>query len=89
MQTERGRAVALRACSGCHGVEPGVDSPNPRSPAFAGSEMQHTAGLEGRVASLTRSGHYAMPPVSLSSGDLADLMAYIGALGDAGTAPMR
>jgi mono/diheme cytochrome c family protein len=42
--------------------------------------MQHTAGLEGRVAELTRTGHYEMPPVRLSPGEVADVTAYIESL---------
>lgn len=79
---ERGHAVALRLCAACHAVEPGGVSPRPRAVGFASREMQHMAGLEGRVAALTRQGHYGMPPVALSAGQADDIVAYIGSLGD-------
>lgn len=77
----RGRVVAQRQCGACHAVEPGAVSPRGRAPAFASLEMQHTAGLEGRVDALTRQGHYGMPPVKLTPGEVADLVAYIASLG--------
>jgi len=77
---ERGRAVAQGACSACHAVAPGAASPRARAPAFASIEMAHTAGLEGRVAALTRTGHYEMPPVKLTPGQVADVVAYIASL---------
>jgi mono/diheme cytochrome c family protein len=43
--------------------------------------MRHTAGLEGRVADLTRLGHYGMPPVKLSPQQVRDIVAYIESLG--------
>jgi mono/diheme cytochrome c family protein len=77
---ERGHEVARRACAGCHAVEPGGVSPRPRAPAFGSLEMRHTAGLEGRVADLTRLGHYSMPPLRLSPQEVSDLVAYIESL---------
>ena len=76
----RGLQVARTACARCHAVEPGGVSPQVRAPGFASREMQHTAGLDGRVADLTRSGHYGMPPVPLSPGQVADVVAYIESL---------
>ena len=76
----RGRRVAEAACSACHAVKPGDASAAPRAPAFATLEMRHTAGIEGRVAGLARSGHYGMPPVQLDPGQAADLVAYIESL---------
>jgi len=77
---ERGRAVAQAACSACHAVAPGASSPRARAPTFASVEMAHTAGLEGRVSELTRTGHYEMPPVKLTPGQVADVVAYIESL---------
>ena len=76
----RGHAVAVRLCAACHAVEPGGVSLRPRAVAFASREMQHVAGLEGRVAALTRDGHYGMPPVALSAQQADDVVAYIGSL---------
>lgn len=77
----RGHATAQRACASCHAVEPGgAASPRDRAVPFASLEMRHTVGLEGRLADLTRRGHYGMPPVALDAGELADLQAYIESL---------
>lgn len=77
----RGLETARRHCAACHAVEPaGGVSPRERAPAFASLEMRHTASLEGRVADLTRLGHYGMPPVSLSADQVLDLVAYINSL---------
>jgi cytochrome c len=76
----RGHKIALAACSACHAVERAGVSANPQAPAFASLEMQHTAGLEGRVSELTRTGHYAMPPIALGPGQANDLVAYIASL---------
>ena len=77
---ERGHQVARVSCASCHAVEARTDSPVVRAPAFASREMQHTAGLAGRMADLTRRGHYGMPPVALSPEQVADLLAYIESL---------
>lgn len=74
----RGHDTARRACAACHAVErAGGDSPVPRAVPFASLEMRHTVGLEGRLADLTRKGHYGMPPVALTASEVADLRAYI------------
>ena len=77
---ERGHAVAERACEACHAVEPGGVSRKALAPAFGSLEMRHTAGLEGRVAALTRLGHYGMPPVRLTPQEVSDLVVYIDSL---------
>ena len=77
----RGGVTAQRSCAACHAVAKGDgDSAAPRAVPFASLEMRHTVGLEGRLADLTREGHYGMPPVALSAGELADLQAYIESL---------
>jgi mono/diheme cytochrome c family protein len=77
---QRGHTLATRTCAACHAVEPGAATPSGAPPAFASREMQHVAGLEGRVETLTREGHHAMPPQTLTPGEVADLVAYIGSL---------
>ena len=77
---DRGHQTAQRACAACHAVEPGGVSPRARAPAFASLEMRHTAGLEGRVADLTRHGHYAMPTVPLTPEQARDIVIYIESL---------
>jgi len=76
----RGHAVAQQLCAACHAVEPGGASPRPAAPPFASLEMRHTAGLQGRVADLTRNGHCDMPRIHLRDEDVADLVAYIASL---------
>ena len=77
----RGHDTAQRACAACHAVEKaGGDNPVTRAVPFASREMRHTVGLEGRLTDLTRDGHYGMPPVALSAGELDDLRTYIESL---------
>lgn len=76
----RGREVAKAKCAACHAVPPVVRSPNPAAPGFGSLEMRHTAGLEGRLATLTRKGHYGMPPIKLRPQEVQDLLAYIESL---------
>lgn len=78
--TAKGHSVAQAACAACHAIEPGRDSPHPKAPGFGSLEMRHTASLDGRVAQLTREGHYGMAPVSLTPGELSDLLSYMGSL---------
>lgn len=80
----RGEVVAARVCAACHAMGAGADSASPRAPGFASVEMQHTAGLPGRVADLTRTGHYGMPPVALTPQEVSDVVAYIESLGGSG-----
>lgn len=77
---ERGHVAARQICAACHEVEPNRTAPRGAAPAFASREMQHMAGLEGRVATLTREGHYAMPPQNLTAQQVSDLVAYIEGL---------
>ncbi len=75
-----GLQVARRACAGCHSVEGDADSRQAKAPPFTSQELEHVAALEGRVEMLTRQGHYGMPAVSLTAGEIADLKAYIASL---------
>lgn len=78
---ERGHDTARRACASCHAVEPGGgDSPVARAVPFASLELRHTVGVDGRLADITRKGHYGMPPVALTTAEMADLRAYIDSL---------
>lgn len=76
----RGRDLARHSCAACHAVEPGRLSPVPKAAPFASREMQHVAGLEGRLADLTSKGHYGMPPQRLDDRQVRDLLAYIESL---------
>ncbi len=76
----RGRDLAREVCAACHAVEPGRTSPMAKAAPFASREMQHVAGLEGRLAALATGGHYGMPPQPLSEQQVRDLLAYIESL---------
>lgn len=77
----RGEAVARRVCAACHAMGFGGESPSPRAAPLGSVEMRHTAGLPDRVADLTRTGHYGMPPLRLSAQEVSDVVAYIESLG--------
>jgi len=76
----RGRDFARSACASCHAVERDRTSPTPRAPPFGSREMQHVAGLQGRLSELTARGHYGMPPQALTDQQVRDLLAYIESL---------
>ena len=76
----RGHVLAERICGACHAVARDQTSRDPKAPAFASVEMQHTAGLEGRLNDLTRLGHKGMPPLTLKAAEVQDLLAYIDSL---------
>jgi len=75
-----GHRLAMRHCAACHAIAPGDTGQRGRAPAFASAEMRHTAGLDGRVAALTRLGHYGMPPIPLRADEVSDLVNYIASL---------
>jgi len=76
----RGHELARQVCASCHAVEPGGTSPEPRAAPLASRDMRHVAGIEGRLARLTREGHYGMPPQALTDEQVRDLLAYIESL---------
>lgn len=77
---KRGRELAQSACAACHAIERGGTSPNPKAAPLASRDMRHVAGIEGRLARLTREGHYSMPPQALTDDQIRDLLAYIESL---------
>jgi mono/diheme cytochrome c family protein len=76
----RGHEIARRACAACHAVESDGKSPRAAAPTFRSREMRHTAALDGRVADLTRQGHYEMPVIRLRPDQIRDLVTYIQSL---------
>jgi mono/diheme cytochrome c family protein len=84
---ERGHATARQICAACHEVEPGKAGSRGAAPAFASREMQHLSGLDGRIETLTRLGHHAMPPQHLTAEQVTDLVAYIDSLKPTGGEP--
>jgi cytochrome c len=78
----RGQQFAQRACAGCHAVAGRDASPNAVAPAFASIRMRHTEiGLERSLQQIAREGHGEMPPIYMTSAEMADIIAYIEALG--------
>lgn len=76
----RGRRVAMESCASCHVVsqgQSGREVARRGAPDFDDPGFIHTAALPGRLANLTRLGHYVMPPRGLSQGQLDDLLAFI------------
>jgi mono/diheme cytochrome c family protein len=79
---ERGRHLAERDCATCHAIDAGAKSPNASAPPFAAVRLRfNPIALEKRMAPMPSQGHFAMPPRTLSSGDVEDLTAYIQSLG--------
>ena len=73
----RGRAIAIRWCSGCHVVTPGQGRGSDSVPTFAeikGAKRFDEARLS---AFLSAPPHSRMPNLSLSRSEIADLVAYI------------
>lgn len=85
---ERGMQFAVRSCAGCHAVGGGGHSANAVAPPFASVRMRHTAiGLERSLAQISREGHGEMPPIYMTSAEMADLVAFIESLEPVAEAP--
>ena len=85
---ERGQQFVLRACAGCHAEASGGASPNAVAPAFASIIMRYTAvSLERSLAEIAREGHGEMPPIYMTSAEMADIVAYIESVEPAAEAP--
>lgn len=78
---ERGHAITMRTCAGCHAVGRTDVSPMPDAPAFRDVVRQRsldeveTAFAEGLVTA-----HPAMPRFAFRAGEIDDLMAYLDSL---------
>ena len=78
---ERGRRLAETLCAGCHAIDPGEVSPNPRAPTFA--TLAHAPGIG--VADMTTHMHdtHNMPEAmtfEIAPEDADELAAYIVSL---------
>ena len=73
----RGRDLAKRNCSGCHGTEADdVRSPLAKAPTF--KAVADTAGMSPfALMAWFRGPHKSMPDFIVASGDVRDLAAYI------------
>jgi cytochrome c len=77
----RGEWVAQRECAQCHAVGPDGKSPRSSAPTFREIRLRfNPISLERRLHPMPDVGHDAMPPRSLSSSDVPDLVAYIQSL---------
>lgn len=76
---QRGRYLAERECSACHGLD---DQPSRRTgaPPFRALSGRSTVELETRLAEIAHGGHFEMRPVTLQPGEARDLAAYIQSL---------
>jgi cytochrome c len=75
---DRGRFFVLRSCAGCHAVGSLGESPNSSAPSFASVRLRHNVlSLERRLAQISRSGHFEMPPIYMSDAEIKDIAAYI------------
>jgi mono/diheme cytochrome c family protein len=78
---DRGRALAMGRCAGCHAVAPGMASGRPNAPPFAQLGLRFTGiGWERAMAEIARGGHEDMPPTRLDPSEIADLSAYVQSL---------
>ena len=77
----RGAWVAERDCAQCHAIRAEGKSPNSNAPTFRQIRLRfNPISLERRLHPMPAEGHDAMPPRSLSTADVPDLVAYIQSL---------
>lgn len=72
----RGEALAERWCTGCHGVKPGQESPNPKAPAFPAIANEPSATAYALHVFLQTT-HPTMPNFVIEGADIDDLIGYI------------
>ena len=72
----RGRALAEQFCAKCHAIAPGRASPDPNAPGF----MRMAADPEQTRSSLRQFitlPHFEMPPQTITTAEIDDVIAYI------------
>ncbi|HUI35623.1 MAG TPA: cytochrome c [Stellaceae bacterium] len=72
----RGKAMVKQQCAGCHAVEPGGQSPNPKAPTFAAVANEPSATPYSLHVFLQTT-HATMPNFMINSDDIDDIVAYI------------
>lgn len=77
---ERGQAFAQRRCAGCHtiGQDDGGASEGPRFRDL--SRRYNALSLQKRFAEVSQHGTGMMPPVTFSTAEAEDLLAYFSTL---------
>lgn len=76
----RGQAFAARRCAGCHtiGMDDGGATEGPR---FRDLSMRYNAlSLQKRFTDVSQHGSGMMPPVTFTTSEAEDLVAYFGTL---------
>lgn len=77
----RGAQVAETSCSGCHAVALEAKSRNHDAPQFRVLARLYSAeALETKLEAIVADGHFEMPRVSLTEGEISDVSAYIASL---------
>ena len=77
---DRGRAVALQLCSGCHFVAEGQRPPSPvPAPTFRAVAI-NPGTSETTLRNFLRTPHPIMPMLILSADEMSDVVAYIVSL---------
>ena len=77
---EKGLALALERCGGCHAVTPGTESPVAEAPKFETlGQRWPVEYLEEALAEGIMVGHedYQMPVFQFTTEEIADLIAYL------------
>lgn len=75
---ERGHALVIENCSGCHAVGPGGESPHAAAPPFrALGERFPIDALEETFIDSIDTGHPGMPVFLASPQQIADILEYI------------
>lgn len=81
---QRGQAIALDMCAGCHAVGTDDASPLPAAPPFRTlHERYPVSDLQEALAEGMVTGHEAMPEVALPPDDVAAFIAYLESLSPA------
>lgn len=77
---ERGQALAARRCAGCHTV--GMDDGGAvEGPRFRDLSRRYNAlSLQKRFAEISQHGAGMMPPITFSTAEAEDLLAYFATL---------
>ncbi|MEW5685392.1 MAG: cytochrome c [Pseudomonadota bacterium] len=77
---ERGQAFAARRCGGCHtiGVDDGGAAEGPRFRDLA--RRYNALSLQKRFSEVSQHGTGMMPPVTFSTSEAEDLLAYFAGL---------
>lgn len=78
---DRGKALAVRNCSGCHAVGLDGQSPNPNAPPFRTlSERFPIDALEETFIGTIDTGHPGMPVFVATQEQIDDIIAYIASV---------